>query len=98
MLFMGQEWVCSSPFCYFTDHEPVLGGDIAKGPRKEFEQFSAFPDPEKRAKIPDPQAEQTFLRSKPNWNEITEGQPQKGLCPSQDFIRCTQAQLEARRR
>ena len=98
MLFMGQEWACSSPFCYFTDHEPVLGGNIAKGRRKEFEQFSAFRDPEKRAKIPDPQAEQTFLRSKLNWNEITAGQHQKVLRLYQDFIRFRQAKLRDRRR
>jgi maltooligosyltrehalose trehalohydrolase len=98
MLFMGQEWACSSPFCYFTDHESVLGGNIAKGRRKEFEQFSAFRDPEKREKIPDPQAEQTFLQSKLNWNEITAGPHQTVLRLYQDFIRFRQAKLRDRRR
>ena len=98
MLFMGQEWACSSPFCYFTDHEPTLGRNIANGRRKEFEPFSAFRDPEKRDKIPDPQAEETFLRSKLNWNEITGGQHQTILRLYQDFIRFRQARLRDRRR
>jgi maltooligosyltrehalose trehalohydrolase len=98
MLFMGQEWACSSPFCYFTDHEPILGGNIAKGRRKEFEQFSAFRDPEKREKIPDPQAEQTFLSSKLNWGEVAAGQHQTVLRLYQDCIRFRQAKLKDRRR
>ncbi len=49
MLFMGQEWGCSSPFNYFTDHEPQLGHNVTEGRRKEFEQFSAFRDPGKPA-------------------------------------------------
>jgi maltooligosyltrehalose trehalohydrolase len=98
MLFMGQEWACSSPFCYFTHHEPVLGGNIAKGRRKEFEQFSAFRDPEKREKIPDPQAEQTFLSSKLNWNEVAGREHQTVLRLYQDCIRFRQAKLKDRRR
>jgi maltooligosyltrehalose trehalohydrolase len=98
MLFMGQEWACSSPFCYFTDHEANLGRNIAKGRRKEFEHFSAFRDPEKREKIPDPQAEQTFLASKLKWNEITNGQHQTMLRLYQECIRFRQAKLRDRRR
>jgi len=98
MLFMGQEWACSSPFCYFTHHEPILGGNIAKGRRKEFEQFSAFRDPEKREKIPDPQADQTFLSSKLNWNEVAASQHQTVLRLYQDCIRFRQAKLKDRRR
>ena len=98
MLFMGQEWACSSPFCYFTDHEPVLGGNIAKGRRKEFEQFSAFRDPEKRERIPDPQAEQTFQSSKLSWDEVAAGPHQTVLRLYQDCIRFRQAKLKDRRR
>jgi maltooligosyltrehalose trehalohydrolase len=98
MLFMGQEWACSSPFCYFTDHEPVLGHNIAKGRRKEFEQFSAFRDPDKRERIPDPQAEPTFFQSKLHWDEISAPNHQPFLRLYQDFIRFRQAKLRDRRR
>ena len=69
MLFMGQEWGASSPFLYFTDHEPTLGAAITKGRRAEFGQFSAFHDPAVRDAIPDPQAETTFRSSCLLWQE-----------------------------
>jgi maltooligosyltrehalose trehalohydrolase len=64
MLFTGQEFGTSSPFQYFTDHNPELGRLVTEGRRREFKAFSAFADPASREKIPDPQAESTFLRSK----------------------------------
>jgi maltooligosyltrehalose trehalohydrolase len=64
MLFMGQEFGASSPFQFFTDHNPELGRLVTEGRRKEFKAFSAFADPATRERIPDPQAESTFLTSK----------------------------------
>jgi len=70
LLLMGQEWAASAPFQFFTDHEAELGRKVTEGRREEFRSFAAFRDPAARAKIPDPQAEETFLRSKLNWNEL----------------------------
>jgi maltooligosyltrehalose trehalohydrolase len=64
LLFMGQEYAATTPFLYFTDHHPELGRLVTEGRREEFAGFAAFRDPERRARIPDPQAEATFLRSK----------------------------------
>jgi maltooligosyltrehalose trehalohydrolase len=64
MLFMGQEFAASSPFQYFTDHNPELGRLVTEGRRREFQAFSAFADEATRQTIPDPQAESTFLASK----------------------------------
>ena len=64
LLFMGQEFGASSPFQFFTDHTPELGKLVTQGRRMEFQAFSAFADPRTRERIPDPQAESTFLRSK----------------------------------
>jgi maltooligosyltrehalose trehalohydrolase len=69
LLFMGQEWNASSPFLFFTDHNPELGWKVTEGRRREFRSFSAFAEPEARTKIPDPQAEKTFLDSKLKWAE-----------------------------
>ncbi|MGE0544564.1 MAG: malto-oligosyltrehalose trehalohydrolase, partial [Dehalococcoidia bacterium] len=69
MLFMGQEFGATTPFLYFTDHEPELGRSVTAGRRNEFAGFSAFSDPAMRAQIPDPQAESTYLRSKLDWHE-----------------------------
>jgi maltooligosyltrehalose trehalohydrolase len=64
MLFMGQEFAASSPFQYFTDHNPELGTLVTEGRRREFQAFSAFADPAVRERIPDPQALVTFEASK----------------------------------
>jgi maltooligosyltrehalose trehalohydrolase len=69
LLFMGQEWGASTPFLYFSDHAGELGQAVSRGRREEFKTFGAFSDPEQRAKIPDPQAESTFLESKLVWEE-----------------------------
>jgi maltooligosyltrehalose trehalohydrolase len=68
MIFQGEEWAASSPFQYFTNHEAELGKLVSEGRKKEFAAFGWNPD-----EIPDPQDEQTFLRSKLNWDE----QPQQ---------------------
>ena len=66
MLFQGEEWGAATPFQYFTDHqEPKLGDAVREGRRKEFEAFGWNP-----GEIPDPQARDTFLASKLNWQEL----------------------------
>jgi len=69
MLFMGDEWACSSPFLFFTDHHDELGRQVTAGRRREFGQFKAFQDPKMRAKIPDPQDDAVFRRSQLPWAE-----------------------------
>jgi maltooligosyltrehalose trehalohydrolase len=69
MLFMGQEWGASSPFVFFCDHKADLGRAITEGRRREFASFPEFSDPVRQAQIPDPQAEETFTRSKLRWDE-----------------------------
>lgn len=68
MIFMGEEWGASSPFQYFTDHQdPDLGEAVRKGRREEFRDFGWKPED-----VPDPQAAETFHRSKLNWEEREE--------------------------
>jgi len=69
LLFMGQEWAATTPFLYFTDHHSQLGRLVTRGRRREFAAFSAFSDPAVRARIPDPQAVETFERSRLRWEE-----------------------------
>ncbi|MGA9524513.1 MAG: malto-oligosyltrehalose trehalohydrolase [Myxococcaceae bacterium] len=63
LLFMGQEWNASTPFQYFTDHPEALGRAVTEGRRKEFDAFARFAAEE----VPDPQAPETFERSKLDW-------------------------------
>ncbi|HTJ89667.1 MAG TPA: malto-oligosyltrehalose trehalohydrolase [Acidocella sp.] len=65
LIFMGEEFGESRPFLYFTDHHDELGRQVTAGRRKEFARFSAFREPRKRARIPDPNAASTFHASIP---------------------------------
>ena len=67
MIFQGEEWGASTPFLYFTDHEPELGKLVSEGRKKEFAAFGWRPE-----EVPDPQDETTFLQSRLDWREITE--------------------------
>lgn len=69
LLFMGQEWGATTPFQYFTDHDPELGMVVTEGRRYEFRHFRAFQDPGSQATIPDPQDPATFERSRLDWSE-----------------------------
>lgn len=90
LLFMGQEWGATSPFLYFTDHSPELGRLVTDGRRREFAGFAAFSDAAARARIPDPQAEATFLESRLDWSE-------RGREPHAGLLRLYQALLALRR-
>lgn len=63
MLFMGQEWAATTPFLYFTDHEPDLGRAVTEGRLREFAHLqSDIP-------VPDPQNPESFDRSRLDWSE-----------------------------
>jgi maltooligosyltrehalose trehalohydrolase len=69
LIFMGQEWAASTPFQFFTDHNPELGAMVTEGRRQEFARFQAFADPANRERIPDPQSSKTFEASRLRWEE-----------------------------
>ena len=67
LVFMGEEAGAREPFLYFTDHKPELAGAVRKGRREEFARFPEFADPGQRERIPDPNAKETFERSRPSF-------------------------------
>ena len=69
LLFMGQEWVATTPFQYFTDLSPDLGRLVTEGRRQEFRDFPAFSSSEARSAIPDPQLRATFEAGRLRWDE-----------------------------
>jgi maltooligosyltrehalose trehalohydrolase len=87
LLFMGQEWRAGTPFQFFTDHNGDLGCAITQGRRREFQNFSAFRDPALRETIPDPQAAETFLNSKLNWEELEDSEHGAMLLLYSEFLR-----------
>lgn len=59
LLFMGEEYGETAPFQYFTSHgDAALVEAVRAGRREEFAEFGW------QGEAPDPQDEQTFLRSK----------------------------------
>ncbi len=65
LLFMGDDIGSDSPFLFFTDFHDDLADAVREGRRKEFAKFDAFADPAARERIPDPNAIDTFERSRP---------------------------------
>ncbi|WP_040260601.1 malto-oligosyltrehalose trehalohydrolase [Pseudomonas massiliensis] len=70
LMFMGDEWAAAEPFQFFTSFHGELAEAVRKGRRAEFEAFSAFQDPERRERIPDPNAESTFDASRPAFDHF----------------------------
>jgi maltooligosyltrehalose trehalohydrolase len=67
LLFQGEEWGARTPFLYFTDHQdPELGRLVAEGRAREFNAFRW------QGAVPNPQAPETFARSKLDWAEISQ--------------------------
>lgn len=75
MLFAGEEFAASTPFQYFTDFQDAeLGRLVSEGRRSEFAAFGWAPE-----EVPDPQAKETFERSKLKWDEAGEGEHREML-------------------
>lgn len=90
LLFMGQEWGATSPFLFFTDHEEPLGSRVREGRLRELASFAAFSDPSLCDRLPDPQAESTFTRSRLGW-------PEREREPHASLLRLYRAGLALRR-
>jgi maltooligosyltrehalose trehalohydrolase len=68
LLFMGEEYAEPAPFQYFVSHgDPGLIEAVRKGRKEEFRAFSWDGEP------PDPQDEETFLRSRLQWERRGSG-------------------------
>ena len=65
LLFMGEEHASREPFLFFTDHTAELAEAVRIGREREFSSFSQFKDSRKLASLPDPNAFETFSRSRP---------------------------------
>lgn len=81
LLFMGQEWAASTPFLFFTDHHDELGEQVRTGRREEFSHLADFD-----GTIPDPQAQDTFERSKLKWDECEANRHQRTLALYRDLL------------
>jgi maltooligosyltrehalose trehalohydrolase len=69
MLFQGQEFVASSPFLYFADHQPELSRLVEEGRKKFLSQFGTIANKENHPHLATPHSIGTFLRSKLDLSE-----------------------------
>jgi maltooligosyltrehalose trehalohydrolase len=68
LLFMGEEYGDDAPFLYFVSHsDEDLIRAVREGRKEEFRTFNWAEEP------PDPQAMETFLRSKLDWEKRDQG-------------------------
>jgi maltooligosyltrehalose trehalohydrolase len=73
LLFMGEEYGEANPFLFFCSFgDPQLVQNVRAGRRREFAAFAW------KGEVPDPQAEETFARSRLTWS-WPEGSRQAGL-------------------
>jgi len=61
---MGEEFGAATPFLYFCDFAGDLARAVTQGRRKEFADIAAA------GEIPDPNARETFERSKLDWESL----------------------------
>ena len=75
LMFQGEEFAASTPFLYFADHDdPEMANAVREGRKRDFAAFGF-----RAQEIPDPEARETFDRSKLNWAEIGEGRHKEML-------------------
>jgi maltooligosyltrehalose trehalohydrolase len=91
MLFMGEEFAASTPFLFFCDFGAGLALSVSEGRRREFKRFAAFADDAATARIPDPNAESTFICSRLRWDEV-------GSPPHRERLALIRELLQLRRR
>jgi maltooligosyltrehalose trehalohydrolase len=73
LLFLGEERGAREPFLFFTDHNTDLAEAVRQGRAAEFAKFPAFASG--KAKVPDPNAAETFERCRmgvgdPAWRDF----------------------------
>jgi maltooligosyltrehalose trehalohydrolase len=96
LLFMGEEFAASTPFLFFCDFGPELADPVTQGRRHEFARFEQFRSPQAQARIPDPNAEKTFMHSKLDWNSTREEAHGNWLDFYRDVLKCRREKVVPR--
>jgi maltooligosyltrehalose trehalohydrolase len=103
MLFMGEEYAETAPFLFFVSHtDQQLNIEVREGRKKEFENFNwIFESNNGKGEIPeipDPSNEQTFLKSKLDWNLINDEKHKVMLSYYKTLIRFRKKNLSSGRK
>ncbi|WFU50457.1 malto-oligosyltrehalose trehalohydrolase [Sinorhizobium terangae] len=68
LLFMGEEYGETQPFCFFADYEGEIAEAVRSGRQGEAENFGGMPRGKTIADLPDPLDPRTFAASKLRWD------------------------------
>lgn len=79
MLFMGEEYGETNPFCFFADYTGELAEGMRKGRVREAENFGGMPEDKTLDDLPDPNAPSTFTGSKLDWNRARTAEGERNL-------------------
>ena len=96
MLFMGEEWGCTTPFCFFCDLPQDLGTEVANGRRRELARFSHSASSLTRRKMLLPNDPAAFSRSKLDWDELDRPVHQEWLAFYRSLLRLRREELVPR--
>jgi maltooligosyltrehalose trehalohydrolase len=96
LLFMGEEWGAQNPFLFFVDFsdDPDLSRAVREGRAREFANFKSFAEQHGERQIPDPTLEETFRRSRVDWNEAARPPYRDVRAETQALLRLRQAEIE----
>lgn len=86
MLFMGQEWGATTKFLFFCDHKEGLAEMVDEGRKDELSQFPSVGTPEMIAAMPNPNAVETFEKSRLDWTELERPFHRQMLALHRDLI------------
>ncbi len=86
LFFMGEEFGATTPFLFFCDFSGDLATAVTNGRRSEFASFKKFGSPETLDQIPDPNSEDTFDRSKLDWQSAADSTHQDWLKFYRDLL------------
>jgi maltooligosyltrehalose trehalohydrolase len=97
MLFQGQEFLASTPFLYFADHNPDLAKLVRRGRAEFLGQFAHIATPESTLRLVDPSSEAAFTQCKLDWSERTTSTGVQALALVRDLIRLRRMDATLRR-
>lgn len=89
LLFMGEEYGETHPFLFFTDFHGDLAKAVREGRAKEFAGHAGH----EGESVPDPNAEETFTRSKLDWQKTESEEGRAWLALSRQLLALRQQHI-----
>ena len=88
LMFMGEEYGETNPFLFFTDFHGDLANAVREGRAREFTGHAGHDD-----SVPDPNAEETFNRSKLDWSKLESEEGKAWLAFTQQLLALRQRHI-----